>query len=170
MDHSNNHTIVELLPIPGSAIEVQEVKAPALILRDEAGGTARAPRPASDRVNRFLLCGLVFDAVRKVKASAERSEVRLPVAEITRKVLRSYLLAAEETRPPAQPESLGLKFVYEEALIREITRQLQDRIKTDARRYAKGERREDKKLIKAEKDDLEPAVITPDSPASSAGS
>jgi hypothetical protein len=87
--------------------------------------------------------------VRRVKASAARHDVRLPIATITRRVLQSYLLAVEQTGSPALPEAPGLRFAREEALIGEITRQLQDGLNQDTKRHAEVERRNHNHLSQA---------------------
>jgi hypothetical protein len=51
-------------------------------------------RECGDEVNRFLLCTLVNNASRYIKASAERSGEPVPMATIVRGVLRSFRLAA----------------------------------------------------------------------------
>lgn len=51
-------------------------------------------RECGDEVNRFLLCKLVNDASKQIKASAERSGETLPMTMIVRGVLRSFRLVA----------------------------------------------------------------------------
>jgi hypothetical protein len=57
-------------------------------------------RECGDEVNRFLLCKLVNDASKQIKASAERSGETLPMTMIVRGVLRSFRLAAMDKDGP----------------------------------------------------------------------
>ena len=72
-------------------------------------GAARSPNPLADvvdrrecgdQVNRFLLCKLVNDAAKHIKANAERAGETLPMTMIVRSVLRSFRLAAMDKDGP----------------------------------------------------------------------
>ena len=57
-------------------------------------------RDCGDEVNRFLLCKLVNNASKQIKASAERSGETLPMTMIVRGVLKSFRLAALDKDGP----------------------------------------------------------------------
>ncbi len=65
-------------------------------------------RECGDEVNRFLLCKLVNDASRQIKASAERSGETLPMTMIVRGVLRSFRLEAMDKDGPLTGSVLDL--------------------------------------------------------------
>jgi hypothetical protein len=65
-------------------------------------------RECGDEVNRFLLCKLVNDASRHIKASAERSGETLPMTMIVRGVLRSFRLEAMDKDGPLTGSVLDL--------------------------------------------------------------
>jgi hypothetical protein len=62
--------------------------------RSDAADTSRSERDAGDQVNRFLLCTLVSESSKRIKASAERAGESMPLAMIVRGVLRAYRVAA----------------------------------------------------------------------------
>jgi hypothetical protein len=83
------------------------------------------PREAGDQINRFLLCALVNESSRQIKASAEKAGEFLPMPMIVRGVLRSYRLAAmDKDGPLAGPDFDigGLKSLNEKVLRSEIAR------------------------------------------------
>ena len=65
-------------------------------------------RECGDEVNRFLLCTLVNNASRYIKASAERSGEPVPMATIVRGVLRSFRIAAGDHDGPLNGSVLDL--------------------------------------------------------------
>jgi len=124
--------------------------------------TTTAPqREAGDQVNGFLLCTLVSESAKRIKASAERAGESLPMTMIVRGVLRSYRLAAKDRNGPlSEPEldMAGLRVLNEKVLKDEIARHTRDRVKNSEMRLAHAERLGDDARIKAEKDGLEHAL------------
>jgi hypothetical protein len=116
-------------------------------------------------VNRFLLCVLVSESAKRIKASAEKSGESLPMTMVVRGVLRAYRLAAKDKYGPlAEPDLdiTGLMSLNEKVLRDEITRHSRDRVKNSETRLAHAERLGDDARVKAEKDGLEHAIALRD--------
>jgi len=125
------------------------------------GDGSRGERDAGDQVNRFLLCTLVSESSKRIKASAERAGESMPLAMIVRGVLRAYRVAASDKEGPlAGPELdiAGLKELNEKVLKGEIARHTRERVKNSEARLARAERMGDDMRIKAEKGELELAI------------
>ena len=133
----------------------------ALTRRSEAGEPTRSERDAGDQVNRFLLCTLVSESSKRIKASAERAGESMPLAMIVRGVLRAYRVAASDKEGPLSGPDLdisGLKRLNEKVLKGEIARHTRERVKNSEARLARAERLGDDTRIKAEKGELELAI------------
>jgi hypothetical protein len=136
-----------------------EKQAPAA--RVEAADSSRSERDAGDQVNRFLLCTLVSESSKRIKASAERAGESMPLAMIVRGVLRAYrVAAADKDGPLAGPELdiSGLARLNDKVLKGEIARHTRERVKNSEARLARAERLGDDSRIKAEKGELELAI------------
>lgn len=133
----------------------------AIGARAEIVETSRVERDAGDQVNRFLLCTLVSESSKRIKASAERAGELMPLATIVRGVLRAYrVAAAEKDGPLAGPELdiVGLKRLNEKVLKSEIARHTREKVKNSEARLARAERIGDDSRIKAERGELELAI------------
>ena len=133
----------------------------ALAARAEVVENSRVERDAGDQVNRFLLCTLVSESSKRIKASAERAGESMPLATIVRGVLRAYRVAAADKEGPlAGPELdiIGLKRLNEKVLKGEIARHTREKVKNSEARLARAERLGDDSRIKAEKGELELAI------------
>lgn len=129
--------------------------------RAEAKSTAATEREAGDQVNGFLLCTLVSESAKRIKASAERAGESLPMTMVVRAVLRSYRMAAKDKYGPLSSPELdieGITLLNEKVLKDEIARHSRDRVKTSEMRLAHAEGLGDDSRIKAEKDGLEHAI------------
>ena len=116
-----------------------------------------AQRETGDQVNRFLLCRLIAESAKRIKASAERAGESLPMTMIVRGVLRAYRLAAKEEDGPfaeMEPDFARLRGLNETVLRDEIARHSRDRVKNDEQRLAHAERQSDDTRIKSEKERL----------------
>lgn len=133
----------------------------ALVARAEIVEVSRGERDAGDQVNRFLLCTLVSESSKRIKASAERAGESMPLATIVRGVLRAYrVAAADKDGPLAGPDLdiVGLKRLNEKVLKGEIARHTREKVKNSEARLARAERLGDDSRIKAEKGELELAI------------
>ena len=118
-------------------------------------------REAGDQVNRFLLCALVAESSRQIKARAEKAGQSLPMTNIVRGVLRSYNSAAVDKAGPLAGRELdmaGLRCLNEKVLTSEIARHSRDRVSDSRVKLACAERLGDRERIKAERDGLEHAI------------
>jgi hypothetical protein len=94
-------------------------------------------------VNRFLLCKLVNDASKEIKANAERSGETLPMTMIVRGVLRSFRLAAMDKDGPLTGSVLdipALTSLNSRVLHGEIARYDRARAKRNEAKSARAER------------------------------
>lgn len=133
----------------------------AAAVRVEAADGSRSERDAGDQVNRFLLCTLVSESSKRIKASAERAGESMPLAMIVRGVLRAYrVAAADKDGPLAGPELdiSGLARLNDKVLKGEIARHTRERVKNSEARLARAERLGDDSRIRAEKGELELAI------------
>jgi hypothetical protein len=132
-----------------------------LTRREDSGGSSRSERDAGDQVNRFLLCTLVSESSKRIKASAERAGESMPLAMIVRGVLRAYRVAASDKEGPLAGPDVdisGLRLLNEKVLKGEIARHTRERVKNSEARLARAERLGDDTRIKAEKGELELAI------------
>ena len=100
-------------------------------------------RESGDEVNRFLLCTLVNDASRQIKARAERAGVTLPMSAIVRGVLRSYRLEATDRNCPladAVMDIAAIRKLSAKVLDGEITRHDRDRAQKSEAKSSRAER------------------------------
>ena len=100
-------------------------------------------RECGDEVNRFLLCKLVNDASKHIKASAERAGETLPMTMIVRGVLRSFRLAAMDKDGPLTGSVLdlpALTSLNSRVLQGEIARYDRARAKRNEAKSARAER------------------------------
>ncbi|MFY9574944.1 MAG: hypothetical protein WAV20_26370 [Blastocatellia bacterium] len=121
----------------------------------------RSERDAGDQVNRFLLCTLVSESSKRIKARAEKAGEPLPLAMIVRGVLRAYRVAASDKGGPLAGADLdmpGLQKLNEKVLKSEIDRHTRERVKNSEAKLARAERLGDETRIKAERSGLELAV------------
>ena len=133
----------------------------SLAARAEIVEISRVERDAGDQVNRFLLCTLVSESSKRIKASAERAGESMPLATIVRGVLRAYRVAAADKEGPLAGPDLdivGLKKLNEKVLKGEIARHTREKVKNSEARLARAERLGDDSRIKAEKGELELAI------------
>lgn len=145
---------------PGSRVERAEEEQ-TLLAPNETASDSSDQRGAGDHVNRFMLCALVNESAKRIKASAKNAGESLPMTKIVRGVLRSYRRAAKERHGPLAGSELdiaGLRSLNKNVLKDEIARHSRDRVKTSQARLARARRLGDDTKIKAEKDDLERAI------------
>ena len=97
-------------------------------------------RECGDEVNRFLLCTLVNNASRYIKARAERAGETLPMTTVVRGALRSFRLAAMEHDGPLNGSILdlpALTALNSGVLRSELERYSRARVKRDEVRVAR---------------------------------
>ena len=138
----------------------ERTKAPRIKIDDRLDA-----RESGDQVNRFLLCALVAESSKHIKASAQRAGESLPMTKIVRGVLRSYRLAAMDKSGPLSGSELdmpGLNRLNKQVLASEIARHSRDRVNNSKVLLARAERLGDDARIKAERDGLEQAVESQD--------
>lgn len=161
--------LAELSDFPKSAIEPPATgkQAPVTysqmtpVEQSKMINASRAPREGGDQVNRFLLCALVTESAKRVKASAEKMGESLPMTMVVRGVLRSYRLAAKDKYGPLaeqEPDIAGLKSLNEKVLRDEVARHSRERVKNSETRLAHAKRLGDDTRIKVEKEGLEHAI------------
>lgn len=100
-------------------------------------------RECGDEVNRFLLCKLVNNASKEIKANAERSGETLPMTMIVRGVLRAFRLAAMDKDGPLVGSVLdipALTNLNSRVLQGEIARYDRARAKRNEAKSARAER------------------------------
>ena len=157
-DDGESHIIAKLPKLSNSAIGLGDLGRAA---HSETTYSSHAEREAGDQVNRFLLCVLVSESSKRIKASGEKVGELLPMTKIVRGVLRSYRLAAKDKLGPLAGPDLdmaGLRVLNEKVLKSELARHSRERVKTSETRLAHAERLNDDTRIKAEKDGLERAI------------
>ncbi|HYP29936.1 MAG TPA: hypothetical protein VE262_24715 [Blastocatellia bacterium] len=118
-------------------------------------------RESDDQVNRFLLCSLIAESAKQIKARANRAGEALPMATIVRGVMRSYRQAAKEKNGPLSQTELdvpGLQKLNDKVLKDEILRHSRARVKNSETRLAQAERLGDATKIKSEQDTLAHAI------------
>ena len=121
----------------------------------------RQERDAGDQVNRFLLCTLVSESSKRIKASAERAGESMPLATLVRRVLRAYRVAAADKQGPWAGPDLdlsSLKRLNDTVLKGEIMRHTRERVSNSEARLARAEQIGDESRIRTEKGELELAI------------
>lgn len=122
-------------------------------------------RESGDEVNRFLLCSLVSESAKQIKARAERAGEHLPMTMVVRGVLRSYRAAAKEERGALAGPGIDmdkLRDINKKVLKEEITRHTKERVENGKARLAWANRLGDEARINAEKEALESAIAARD--------
>ncbi len=135
--------------------------------RDQMTMASSIERETGDQVNRFLLCALVSESSKSIKASAEKAGETLPMSMIVRGVLRSYRMAAKDKYGPLADSGFdiaGLRLLNEEILKKEIARHSSDRVNNTQRQLAQARRHGDDARIKVVEDNLERAIAWRDRP------
>ena len=115
-------------------------------------------REVGDQVNRFLLCALVKESSRQLKANAGRA---FPMSAIVRGVLRSYRVAAMDIDGPLAGPTVDMEQLrhLNERVLRDETRRLAlERVGHSQVSLARAERLGDDTRIKFEKTELELAI------------
>ena len=144
----------------GKLASEEKTKTPRVNIEDRSDA-----RELGDQVNRFLLCALVAESSKHIKASAQRAGESLPMTKIVRGVLRSYRLAAMEKGGPLSGSELdipGLERLNKQVLASEIARHSRDRVSNSRVLLARAERLGDDARIKAQRDGLEQAIESQD--------
>ncbi|HVF89644.1 MAG TPA: hypothetical protein VNH22_06220 [Blastocatellia bacterium] len=133
----------------------------ALVAPEEGTNLPLAQRESGDQVNRFLLCSLIAESAKQIKARANRAGEALPMAQIVRGVMRSYRLAAKDKNGPLSQTELdmpGLRKLNDKILKDEIMRHSRARVKNSETRLAHAERLGDNTRIKSEQESLDRAI------------
>ena len=128
---------------------------------DESTSVPLAERESGDHVNRFLLCSLIAESAKQIKARANNAGEALPMATIVRGVLRSYRTAAKDKNGPLSQTELdmpGLRRLNDQVLRDEILRHSRARVKNSETRLAQAERLGDTTRIKSEQESLHHAI------------
>jgi hypothetical protein len=107
------------------------------LLSQEAG----SPLGNGGGINRFLLCTIVWNVAREVKARGETNGERLSLPRIAREVLSSYLQAGE----PSEQNLLDEDLIQDE-----IKKHLQELIKQSRMKHAEERRLDIESLVAAE--------------------
>jgi hypothetical protein len=100
--------VTALGAFPASLMKPAVLTKPAATSPTEIKITSVTQREAGDQVNGFLLCTLVSESAKRIKARANRSGVSLPMTMITRCVLRTYHLAAKDHFGPFAKAALDV--------------------------------------------------------------
>jgi hypothetical protein len=103
-------------------------------------------RECGDEVNRFLLCRMVNDASRHIKANAERSGETIPMTTIVRGVLRSFRVEALDKDGPLTGSVLdipALTTLNSKVMRGEIARYDRARAKRNESKSARADRPSD---------------------------
>nr|ALS90731.1 MetaGeneMark_Unknown Function [uncultured bacterium] len=120
-----------------------------------------ALRESGDQVNRFLLCSLISESAKQIKARANRAGEALPMATIVRGVMRAYRVAAKDKNGPLSQTDLdmpGLNRLNDKILKDEILSHSRARVKNGETRLAHAERIGDSVRIKSEQESLDRAI------------
>ncbi|HEY7914510.1 MAG TPA: hypothetical protein VIG62_21540 [Blastocatellia bacterium] len=144
-----------------SALEARAPDEQAPERGEQVMGDPRSVIGSGDHVNRFLLCALVGESAKRIKARAGKMGETLPMTMIVRSVLRSYRLAAKDKEGPLarpEPSIADLHSLNAKILKDELTRHSRDRVRNSRIRLAHAERLRDEGRILAEKERLERAI------------
>jgi hypothetical protein len=126
-----------------------------------AASASRSGEETGDEANRFLLCVLVSESAKRVKASAAKMGESLPMTMIVRALLRSCRREMQSgSRPLARPglNLADLKGLSNGVLREEIARHSRDRVQNSEVRLARAEQLGDDTKIKTERDGLDRAI------------
>lgn len=124
-------------------------------LSDQHANGPNGHREAGDQVNRFLLCALVRESSRHIKARTERAGQPLPMSLIVRGVLKSYRLEATDEDGPLQAVAVdiaALERLNDRISRSEVARYARDRARNSDPKLARGDRPIDDPRIKVERD------------------
>jgi hypothetical protein len=127
-----------------------------------------AQRDTSDQVNRFLLCVLVGESAKRIRAAAARAGESLPITKIIKGVLRAYRLAAAQEGGPLagnEPDLAAIEILNAKILRDEIASLSQERLKTSEARLARAKSDGDDTRIRAEESEIERGIELRDSMA-----
>ncbi|MBI3651702.1 MAG: hypothetical protein HY231_11850 [Acidobacteria bacterium] len=105
----HGHILTALSDLPNSIREkpaAKKLPTPDSVDRTDAAGVQRE---AGDQINCYMLCTLVSKSAKRIKISAERAGVFLPMTLVTRSVLRSYRLAAKDKDGPLATSNPDIK-------------------------------------------------------------
>ncbi len=122
-------------------------------------------REAGDEVNRFLLCSLVSQSAKRVKARAETEGEFLPMTLVVRGVLRAYRVAIKEQRGALaglEADAVKLKSLNTAILKEELKRHRRERVENSKTRLDQASRSGDEAKVRTEKDALERAIAARD--------
>lgn len=128
---------------------------------EESTSLPMALRESGDQVNRFLLCSLIAESAKQIKARANKAGEALPMATIVRGVMRAYRLAAKDKNGPLSQTDLdmpGLNRLNDKILKDEILSHSRARVKNGETRLAHAERIGDSMRIKSEQESLDRAI------------
>ena len=128
-------------------------------------GTPLAPRRAGDEINRFLLCALIRESARQIKAAADTRGICLPVQKIIRRLLDSYGRAAEENPGLLSGSKLNtsiLRTLNEKLCKEEIGRYSRETVLSSQMLLARAKRIGDQIGINAGEELLESALLAQD--------
>lgn len=158
-------SMVNLVGLPEGAFEVETVEEQSPIVHRQMTAASTTQREMGDQVNRFLLCTLVSESSKSIKASAEKAGETLPMAMIVRGVLRSYRMALKDKYGPLAEKELdiaGIRMLNKKVLKDEIARHSRDRVSNIKRQLTHARRYGDDAKIKAVEDGLERAIASHD--------
>ena len=162
---ASNISMADLVDLPEVAFELQPVGQRSPSPQSQMTIASSTQRETGDHVNRFLLCALVSESSKSIKASAEKAGESLPMAMIVRGVLRSYRMAAKDKAGPladAEFDIAGLRQLNKKVLKDEIARHSRDRVNDVKRQLAQARRHGDESRIKAVEEGLERAIASRD--------
>ena len=145
------------IDLAGSAIADQPAAGEA-----SSQGTLLTPRRAGDEINRFLLCALIRESARQIKATADTKGICLPFQKIIRRLLDSYSRAAEENRGLLSGPKFNmsiLRTLNEELCKEEIGRYSRETVLSSQMLLAHARRAGDQARIKAAEEVLESALF-----------
>lgn len=161
LDDGNGQTVAVLSDSRNVIIDGQGAEKRVSGIQDQTVKASRAQREAGDQVNRYLLCALVSESAKLIKASAEKIGESLPMTMIVRGVLRSYRQAAKDRNEAlAEPElnMASLRTLNKKVLRDEVARHSRDRVRDSERQLAHAKKLGDDTRIKSVKDGLEHAI------------
>ena len=162
---ANEISMLNSVDLPDSVFEAQAAEKQSPAAQRQMKIASGVEREWGDQVNRFLLCALVSESSKSIKASAAKSGESLPMSMIVRSVLRSYRLALKDKCGPlseAEVDIAGLKMLNKKVLKNEIARSSRDKVNNIKRQLAHARRHGDDVRVKAVEEDLERAVSSRD--------
>ena len=162
---ASNISMTNLVELPEGESEAHVTEKRSPSPQSQMASASSIQREVGDHVNRFLLCALVSESSKSIKASAEKAGESLPMAMIVRGVLRSYRMAAKDNAGPladAELDIAGIRMLNKKVLKDEIARYSRDRVINIKRQLAQAQRHGDESRIKAVEDDLGRAITSRD--------